>query len=136
MILHMLRWVVGDQKFDQTMRDFYAKFAGKSATVDDFRGLTEKIYGDKLTWFFSQWLDSTGAPEFKTKYTIYRLGNGKGFRSVGQTHRTGSVPHAGGVENRYRGGAEPSALMWSGRIQFTVDTFGAAKVVIDQTVIC
>jgi aminopeptidase N len=84
MILHMLRWVVGDQKFDQTMRDFYAKFAGKSATVDDFRGLTEKIYGDKLTWFFSQWLDSTGAPEFKTKYTIYRLGNGKGFRSVGQ----------------------------------------------------
>ena len=22
--------------------------------------------GDQLTWFFSQWLDSTGAPEFKT----------------------------------------------------------------------
>ena len=84
MILHMLRWVVGDQKFDQTMRDFYAKFAGKSATVDDFRILAEKDYGDKLTWFFSQWLDSTGAPEFKTKYTIYRLGNNKGFRSVGQ----------------------------------------------------
>jgi len=84
MILHMLRWVVGDQKFDQTMRDFYSKFAGKSATVDDFRNLAEKDYGDKLTWFFSQWLDSTGAPEFKTKYTIYRLGNNKGFRSVGQ----------------------------------------------------
>jgi len=84
MILHMLRWVVGDQKFDQIMRDFYAKFAGKSATVDDFRILAEKDYGDKLTWFFSQWLDSTGAPEFKTKYTIYRLGNNKGFRSVGQ----------------------------------------------------
>jgi aminopeptidase N len=84
MILHMLRWVVGDQKFDQTMRDFYAKFAGKSASVDDFRSITEKDYGDKLTWFFSQWLDSTGAPEFKTKYTIYRLGNNKGFRSVGE----------------------------------------------------
>ena len=84
MILHMLRWVVGDQKFDQTMRDFYANFQGKSATVDDFRSLAEKVYGDKLTWFFSQWLDSTGAPEFKTKYTIYRLGNNKGFRSVGQ----------------------------------------------------
>ena len=84
MILHMLRWVVGDEKFDKTMRDFYAQFAGKPATVDDFRSLTEKNYGDKLTWFFSQWLDSTGAPEFKTKYTIYRLGNNKGFRSVGQ----------------------------------------------------
>lgn len=84
MILHMLRWVMDDQKFDQAMRDFYTQFAGKSATVDDFRAVVEKDYGQKLTWFFSQWLDSTGAPEFKTKYTIYRLGNNKGFRVVGQ----------------------------------------------------
>src|SRR5205807_10447894 len=84
MILHMLRWVVGDQKFDQAMRDFYTQFQGKNATVDDFRTIVEKDYGEKLTWFFSQWLDSTGAPEFKTKYTVYRLGNNKGFRVVGQ----------------------------------------------------
>lgn len=84
MILHMLRWVIGDQKFDQTMRDFATKYAGKSVTADQFQSLAEKNYGDKLTWFFTQWLDSTGAPEFKTKYTIYRLGNNKGFRSVGQ----------------------------------------------------
>ena len=84
MILHMLRWVVGDQKFDQTMRDFFTKNQGKPATADAFRELAEKDYGDKLTWFFSQWLDSTGAPEFKTKYTVYRLGNNKGFRTVGQ----------------------------------------------------
>jgi len=84
MILHMLRWVVGDQKFDQTMRDFASQYAGKTVTADDFKNLAEKTYGDKLTWFFSQWLDSTGAPEFKSKYTIYRLGNNKGFRSVGQ----------------------------------------------------
>jgi len=84
MILHMLRWVTGDQKYDQTMRTFAAKFAGKSATLDDFRAIAEQNYGDKLTWFFSQWLDSTGAPEFKTKYTVYRLGNNKGFRVVGE----------------------------------------------------
>ena len=84
MILHMLRWVLGDQKYDQTMRSFAAKYAGKSASLDDFRALAEQNYGQQLTWFFSQWLDSTGAPEFKTKYTIYRLGNNKGFRVVGQ----------------------------------------------------
>lgn len=84
MILHMLRWVVGDQKFDQTMRDFYSQYAGKTATADDFRNLAEKVYGDKLTWFFSQWLDSTGAPEFKTEYKVFRLGNNRGFRVVGQ----------------------------------------------------
>jgi hypothetical protein len=84
MILHMLRWVEGDQKYDLTMRAFAAKYAGKSASLDDFRAIAEQNYGDKLTWFFSQWLDSTGAPEFKTKYTVYRLGSNKGFRVVGE----------------------------------------------------
>jgi hypothetical protein len=74
MILHMLRWVLGEDKYNKTMRDFATQFAGKSASMDDFKTIAEKNYGDQLTWFFSQWLDSTGAPEFKVKYTTYRLG--------------------------------------------------------------
>ncbi len=74
MILHMLRWVLGEDKYNKTMRDFAGQYAGKSATTDDFRDLAEKNHGDQLTWFFTQWLDSTGAPEFKVKYTTYRLG--------------------------------------------------------------
>ena len=74
MILHMLRWVLGEDKYNKTMREFASEYAGKSATTDDFRTIAEKNYGDQLTWFFSQWLDSTGAPEFKVKYTTYRLG--------------------------------------------------------------
>ena len=84
MILHMLRWVMGDEKYLKTVREFSAQFAGKSASLDDFRSIAEKNYGDQLTWFFSQWLDSTGAPEFKVKYTVYRLGSNKGFRVTGQ----------------------------------------------------
>jgi len=84
MILHMLRWVLGDQKYDLTMRAFFTQYASQSASLDNFKAIAEKNYGDQLTWFFSQWFDSTGAPEFKTKYTIYRLGNNKGFRVVGQ----------------------------------------------------
>src|SRR5258708_17933912 len=84
MILHMLRWVLGEEKYLKTMREFSAEFAGKSASMDGFRGVAEKNYGDQLTWFFSQWLDSTGAPEFKVKYTTYRLGSNKGFRVTGE----------------------------------------------------
>jgi len=84
MILHMLRWVLGDAKFNQTMRTFATKYAGKAANLDQFKTIAEQNYGDQLTWFFSQWLDSTGAPEFKSKYTVYRLGTGKGFRVVGE----------------------------------------------------
>ena len=74
MILHMLRWVLGEDKYNKTMRQFAGEFAGKSATTDDFRTVAEKNYGEQLTWFFSQWSDSTGAPEFKVKYTTYRIG--------------------------------------------------------------
>src|SRR5438445_13110631 len=64
------------------MRTLSSQYSGKPATLDDFRAIAEKNYGNKLTWFFSQWLDSTGPPEFKTKYTLYRLGSNKGFRVV------------------------------------------------------
>jgi aminopeptidase N len=84
MILHMLRWVMGEDKFLKTMRSFATQFAGKSASTEDFRSIAEQNYGDQLTWFFSQWLDSTGAPEFKVKYTVYRLGSNKGFRVTGE----------------------------------------------------
>jgi peptidase M1-like protein/tetratricopeptide repeat protein len=84
MIVHMLRWVVGDTKYYKIMRTFATQYAGKSATIGDFQIIAEKENGDKLTWFFTQWLDSTGAPEFKTKYTVYRLGSNKGFRVVGE----------------------------------------------------
>jgi tetratricopeptide (TPR) repeat protein len=83
MILNMLRWVVGEKDYLKIMRDFAAKYAGKSASSDDFRELSEQVSGQKLTWFYSQWMDSTSAPEFKAKYTVYRLGNNKGFRIVG-----------------------------------------------------
>jgi len=74
MILHMLRWVLGEDKYLKTMREFAETNAGKSASMDDFRTIAEKYHGEQLTWFFSQWLDSTGAPEFKVKYSVYRLG--------------------------------------------------------------
>jgi tetratricopeptide (TPR) repeat protein len=84
MILHMLRWVLGEDKYNKTMREFATKYAGKSANMDDFREIAEKVYGEQLTWFFSQWLDSTGAPEFKVKYTTYRLGVTPGAKESGK----------------------------------------------------
>jgi aminopeptidase N len=82
MILAMLGWVIGEQAYDKTMRTFFEHYSGKSVTVDDFRKVAEEASGQQLNWFFTQWLDSTGAPEFKNKYTVYRTQ--KGFRVVGE----------------------------------------------------
>jgi aminopeptidase N len=87
MILHMLRWVIGDSAFDNAMRAFATQFAWKPANSDDFRQVAEAQSGQRLTGFFTQWLDSTGAPDFKNKYTVYRLGNNKGFRIAGEVQQ-------------------------------------------------
>jgi hypothetical protein len=82
MIYHMLRWVMGEQRFDQAMRTLFHDYAGKTVGLKDLQKVTGDIQGEALTWFYSQWLDSTGAPEFKNKYTVFRIQ--KGFRVVGQ----------------------------------------------------
>ena len=84
-ILNMLRWVIGEEAFDKTMRELLSKYSGKSITVEDLRQVAEQASGQQLSWFFVQWLDSTGAPEFKMKYTIYRTQ--KGFRVVGEVQQ-------------------------------------------------
>jgi len=94
-IMSMLRWVMGEEAFHKTMANFAQQYAGKPASVDDFDKIAEQNYGDNLRWFFSQWIDSTGAPEFKMKYTVYRIGGKpcadpskcKGFRIVGQVEQ-------------------------------------------------
>ena len=82
MIFHMMRWVIGEAAFDKTIKEFMTQFAWKPASVADLQAIAEKNANQKLTAFFSQWVDGTGAPEFKMKYTVFRIK--KGFRVVGE----------------------------------------------------
>ena len=46
--------------------------------------MAESQSQQQLTSFFAQWIDGTGAPRFTDKYAVYRLGNNKGFRTIGE----------------------------------------------------
>ncbi len=133
-ILHMLRYVMGDEKFDNTMRGFALKHSTQSASGEDFRKEAEEHQGSSLVWFFSQWLDSTGAPEFKTKYTVYRLGSNKGFRTVGEITQDLDLFRMP-VELRIDtdGKTEQRTIDVTGtNSPFTVETFGRPRrIVID-----
>jgi hypothetical protein len=65
------------------MKDFVAKYQDKGVNTRDLEDMAEQQTGLTLTPFFAQWVSGTGAPEFTDKYTVYRLGNNKGFRTVG-----------------------------------------------------
>jgi len=74
MVFHMLRWVIGDAAFQTTLQDMVREYAGKSVTTADFQKLAEKASKQQLTYFFAQWVSSTGVPQFKSSWAVYRVG--------------------------------------------------------------
>jgi aminopeptidase N len=83
MVFHMLRWVMGNDGFNKALQAVLTQYAGKDVSTAQFEKVAEAHTQQNLVPFFAEWLDGTGAPDFKTKWDVYRLGNGKGFRTVG-----------------------------------------------------
>jgi hypothetical protein len=84
MIFHMLRGEIGDKAFLATLKGVLSQFTDNSIRASDFEKVAEAQSQQQLTPFFAQWIDGTGAPQFTNKYAVYRLGNNKGFRTIGQ----------------------------------------------------
>ena len=84
MIFHMLRWEVGDKAFLATLKGALSQFTDTGMRSADFVKVAEAQSQQQLLPFFSQWIDGTGAPRFTDKYAVYRLGNNKGFRTIGE----------------------------------------------------
>jgi aminopeptidase N len=84
MIFHMLRWMIGDKPFLATLKGALSQYANQGIRSADFIKVAEAQSQQQLTPFFAQWVDGTGAPQFTNKYAVYRLGNNKGFRTIGE----------------------------------------------------
>ena len=84
MVFHMLRWEVGDKAFLDTLKGVLSQYTDKGLRSADLVKVAEAQSQMELTAFFAQWIDGTGAPQFTNKYAVYRLGNNKGFRTIGE----------------------------------------------------
>lgn len=65
LILHMLRNVIGNEKFKAGMKEYLTKYAYKSAEVANLRMAFEEVTGQDLNWFFNQWYDDKSQPLLK-----------------------------------------------------------------------
>jgi aminopeptidase N len=74
LVLHALRFVMGDEKFFAALRTYADAFAFRAATVSDFQRVCEGVYGESLEWFFKEWLDGTSLPHFKITEAIATAG--------------------------------------------------------------
>lgn len=63
-VLHMLRYVVGDEVFWDGIQQYYEKYRNGNALTEDFQQEMEAVYGEDLSWFFQQWVYRPGHPIF------------------------------------------------------------------------
>jgi aminopeptidase N len=133
-VFHMLRYIIGDEAFKKTLTTILNTHKDGSISSRELEKIAEGASQQQLTAFFAQWLDGTGAPQFTDKYTVYRLGNGAGFRTIGEIQQdldlfrmpvTLSVQTEGKTENKQIEVSGTSS-------QYVIDTFGLPrKIAID-----
>ena len=129
-VLHMLRWVIGDEAFFQALRQFSDRFAFRSATTEDFRMEVEQASSQDIRPFFLQWIESTGASNFEAEYVVYRVPDG--FKVVGKIEQdmdTFSMP----VELEVETDGDPvtERVQVMGRSsEFSIETFGKPRRVL------
>ena len=135
MVFHMLRDLMGEDAFAKLLREFYTKYSGKAASIAAFEKLAESCVPPpaagqsriSLTPFFSEWVDSTGVPDLKLDYIVYRIA--KGFKVVGKVQQdldTFRMPVQ--VKIVTDGNPVTQVVTVIGtKTEFSIDTFGRPK---------
>jgi len=68
-VLHMLRFVLGDELFWRAIRHYIAKYQFTSVETNDLKIAVEEATGQNLYWFFDQWVYKAGHPVFSVAYS-------------------------------------------------------------------
>jgi aminopeptidase N len=134
LVFHMLRYEIGDDAFKKTLQTVLSTHKDGSISTHEFEKIAEGSSQQNLVPFFAQWLDGTGAPQFVNKYTVYRLGNGTGFRTIGEIDQDLDLfrmPVT--LQVQTEGKTETKQVEVSGSdSQYVIDTFGLPrKITID-----
>jgi aminopeptidase N len=87
MVFRMLRESMGKDKFRQLLSRFLEQHRNKNASIDEFERMTSQIAGRNMRYFFAQWVEGTGVPEFSVDYQIIRTRTGK-FRTRGTVRQS------------------------------------------------
>jgi aminopeptidase N len=133
MVFHMLRWVIGDQAFINTLQTLGKDYAWKTITSDEFQKVAEKASRQELTYFFALWVTSTGVPQFKRSWATYRVGDG--YQVVGKIQQDLDLfrmPVDVRIYSHGRKPADQRVDMVGTTADFTITTvFEPERVVVD-----
>lgn len=68
LVLHMLRFTLGDELFFKSLHHYCVKHRGESVETSDLMKSIEDATGRNVEGFFDQWVFKGGHPDFKVQY--------------------------------------------------------------------
>ena len=84
-VFRMLRDVMGDDVFRGMLDDFSVTFRETGLSTENLLEVSSQAAGEDLTYFFDQWVNSAGIPEFTREYTVFRTA--EGYKIMGQINQ-------------------------------------------------
>lgn len=67
LVLHMLRETVGDEMFWKALHRYLEEYKYKPVGTSDLQRVFEETTGQRLGWFFDQWVYKAGFPELRVR---------------------------------------------------------------------
>ena len=133
-VLYMLRQLVGPDRFKALLTQWYREQVLRGeVTTQQFVDFVNRETGADYSWFFLQWVESRGVPEFRLTYEVFKLAPG-GFRIRGKIEQDielFKMPMDILIETK--GQAEEKSLNFGGRntpFDFAVETM-PLRLVLD-----
>jgi hypothetical protein len=74
-VLHMLRHVLGDTVFYDSLAEYFNHHRYNTANTDDLRDHVEQFYGEDIDWFFDEWIHGWGYPVYDLDYSWVQAGS-------------------------------------------------------------
>jgi hypothetical protein len=87
-VFEMLRETIGDEAFIAGLRSAVARYARAQIRLSDLERIWSQAAGRDLRFFFHQWFERNGAPEFTLRYVI-EPGAGGGYDVRGAVSQGG-----------------------------------------------
>jgi tetratricopeptide (TPR) repeat protein len=69
LVWRTLETVIDRERVDKALAEYFKRYAGRSASIPDFRRICEEISGRDLGWFFDYFIRGTRIPEVEFRRT-------------------------------------------------------------------
>ena len=135
LVIHMLRRLVGDERFFAAMRGFVAEHLYRVASWSDLRKAFEREAGADLGWFFRQWVEGAATPELGLEnFSVRAAGGGYELR-LALTQSAPGFSLAVPLTIYFEGGGSETKLLpiSGGRAEFRYAVAGKPlRIVLDE----